>query len=92
MAEQLILNGFVAGSIYSLVAVGFAVIYQTTRFFPRLCRGRHFAHGAVYTVITHLPAIWDSLGQAGMTQIVRRYSSCYTHRTDHTYCTDYHAG
>lgn len=42
MIEQLLLNGIIAGSIYSLVAVGFALIYQTTRFF-------HFAHGAVYT-------------------------------------------
>lgn len=42
MLEQLILNGIIAGSIYSLVAIGFALIYQTTRFF-------HFAHGAVYT-------------------------------------------
>jgi branched-chain amino acid transport system permease protein len=43
MIEQLLLNGIIAGSIYSLVALGFALIYQTTRFF-------HFAHGAVYTL------------------------------------------
>jgi branched-chain amino acid transport system permease protein len=53
MFEQLILNGLIAGSIYSFVALGFALIYQTTRFFPCLCfsfqMGRHFAHGAVYT-------------------------------------------
>ena len=55
MLQQLLLNGIIAGSIYSLVALGFALIYQTTRFF-------HFAHGAVYTVITQ------------MTQIARRYS------------------
>ncbi|MBI4546429.1 MAG: hypothetical protein HY707_00505 [Ignavibacteriae bacterium] len=42
MLQQLLLNGIIAGSIYSLVALGFALIYQTTRFF-------HFAHGAVYT-------------------------------------------
>jgi hypothetical protein len=42
MIEQLILNGIITGSIYFLVAIGFALIYQTTRFF-------HFAHGAVYT-------------------------------------------
>lgn len=39
---QLILNGIIAGSIYALVAIGFAVIYRTVRFF-------HFAHGVVYT-------------------------------------------
>ena len=42
MLNQLLLNGVIAGSIYSLVALGFSLIYQTTRFF-------HFAHGAVYT-------------------------------------------
>lgn len=42
MLNQLFINGLIAGSIYSLVAVGFALIYQTARFF-------HFAHGAVYT-------------------------------------------
>lgn len=42
MIDQFIINGIIAGSIYSLVALGFSIIYQTTRFF-------HFAHGAVYT-------------------------------------------
>ena len=42
MINQLLLNGIISGSIYSLIALGFSVIYQTTRFF-------HFAHGAVYT-------------------------------------------
>lgn len=49
MIEQLILNGIIAGSIYSLVAIGFALIYQTTRFFSAFVRLRqtsadgHFA-------------------------------------------------
>jgi branched-subunit amino acid ABC-type transport system permease component len=42
MIEQLFLNGIIAGSIYALIALGFAVIYKTVRFF-------HFAHGVVYT-------------------------------------------
>ena len=42
LVEQLILNGIIAGSIYALVALGFAVIYGTVKFF-------HFAHGVVYT-------------------------------------------
>ena len=42
MLNQLIVNGIIAGSIYTLVAVGFAVIYRTIRFF-------HFAHGVVFT-------------------------------------------
>ncbi len=42
MLIQLIVNGIIAGAIYSLVALGFVLIYRTVRFF-------HFAHGAVYT-------------------------------------------
>lgn len=42
MDAQVFLNGLLAGSIYALVALGFAIIYSTVRFF-------HFAHGAVYT-------------------------------------------
>ncbi|RKY12790.1 MAG: branched-chain amino acid ABC transporter permease [Planctomycetota bacterium] len=44
---QFILNGIIAGSMYSLVAVGFALIYQTGRFF-------HFAHGVVYATGAYL--------------------------------------
>lgn len=39
---QLFLNGLIAGSTYALLAIGFSLIYSTTRFF-------HFAHAAVYT-------------------------------------------
>ena len=42
MSQQLFVNGLIAGSIYGLIAIGFAVIYRTVRFF-------HFAHGVVYT-------------------------------------------
>jgi len=38
MFNQLLLNGIIAGSIYALIALGFAIIYKTVRFF-------HFAHG-----------------------------------------------
>lgn len=44
---QLVVNGLIAGSVYALVALGFALIYGTTRFF-------HFAHGAVYTAGAYL--------------------------------------
>lgn len=37
---QLLVNGLIAGSIYALVAVGFALIYSTTT-------SVHFAHGGV---------------------------------------------
>ena len=43
ITQQLVVNGVIAGGIYALVAVGFAVIYRTVKFF-------HLAHGAVYTV------------------------------------------
>jgi branched-chain amino acid transport system permease protein len=43
MIRQLVLNGIIAGAIYALVGLGFALVYRTVRFF-------HFAHGAVYAV------------------------------------------
>jgi branched-chain amino acid transport system permease protein len=47
MFKQLLLNGVIAGSIYALIALGFAVIYRTVKFF-------HFAHGIVYTAGAYL--------------------------------------
>jgi branched-chain amino acid transport system permease protein len=41
MFQQLLLNGIIAGSIYALIAIGFAIIYRTVKFF-------HFAHGVVF--------------------------------------------
>jgi len=41
MIQQLILNGIIAGTIYTLIALGFTIIYRTIKFF-------HFAHGVVY--------------------------------------------
>lgn len=42
MFTQLFINAIIAGSIYTLIALGFSLIYSTTKFF-------HFAHAAVYT-------------------------------------------
>jgi branched-chain amino acid transport system permease protein len=39
---QFAVNGIVAGSVYALVALGFALIFTASRVF-------HFAHGGVYT-------------------------------------------
>lgn len=47
MLSQLIANGMIVGSIYGLVALGFGLIYSTTRFF-------HFAHAAIFTVGAYL--------------------------------------
>ncbi len=45
--QQFLINGLIAGSVYALIALGFALIYSTVRFF-------HFAHGAVYTTGAYL--------------------------------------
>ncbi len=42
MMLQVIANGIIAGCVYALIALGFGIIYKTTRVL-------HFAHGAVYT-------------------------------------------
>ncbi len=65
MLAQLLANGIVAGCGYSLVALGFALIYSTTRTF-------HFAHGAVYVIsaymfytsytLWHLPLVLATVG------------------------------
>lgn len=47
MNFQVILNGIVAGLLYSLIALGFSLIYSTTRVF-------HIAHGAIYTAAVYL--------------------------------------
>ncbi len=43
MFPQLVVNGVVSGAIYALMAVGFALIYNSTHVF-------HLAHGAVFTL------------------------------------------
>ncbi len=40
MFSQLLINGFIAGAIYALIASGFSLIYSTNKFV-------HFAHGTV---------------------------------------------
>jgi len=47
MFQQLLTNGLIAGSIYSLIALSFTIIYRTVKFF-------HFAHGVVYTAGAYL--------------------------------------
>ena len=43
MFNQLLINGLIAGAIYSLVSSGFSLIYS-------ICKFAHFAHGAVVTL------------------------------------------
>jgi branched-chain amino acid transport system permease protein len=40
---QFLVNGIIAGSVYALIALGFALIFTASRVF-------HFAHGGVYTL------------------------------------------
>ncbi len=47
MICQIIINGIITGSIYSLIALGFATIYKIAKFF-------HFAHGVVYAAGAYL--------------------------------------
>lgn len=47
MLWQLLANGFVNGCVFGLIALSFALIYNTTRVF-------HIAHGAIYTVAAYL--------------------------------------
>ena len=47
MILQLFLNSLISGAIYALIALGFALIYRTVKFF-------HFAHGVVYTAGAYL--------------------------------------
>lgn len=47
MLLQLLANGFVSGCMYGFIALGFALIYNTTRIF-------HIAHGGVYVAGAYL--------------------------------------
>jgi branched-chain amino acid transport system permease protein len=47
MLIQLLANGLVVGCSYGLVALGFALIYNTTRIF-------HFGHGAIYVLSAYI--------------------------------------
>jgi branched-chain amino acid transport system permease protein len=47
MISQIIINGLIIGAIYTLIALGFTVIYRTVKFF-------HFAHGVVYACGAYL--------------------------------------
>lgn len=67
---QLLLNGLVAGSLYALVAVGFALIFAATRHF-------HIAHAAVFAAggyLAHLLAdflpVWLAVAAAVLLSVL----------------------
>ena len=57
MLVQFLLNGVIAGSAYSLLALSFVLIYSLTRFF-------NFAHGAAYATGAYV--VLALVGQAGV--------------------------
>jgi branched-chain amino acid transport system permease protein len=54
MAIQVIINGLVTGLLFSLVALGFSLIYSGTRVF-------HIAHGAIYTAGPYFFLAWTGV-------------------------------
>lgn len=61
MINQLFINGLIAGSIYALIALGFALIYGTTRFF-------HFVRAVIKvgdergSLFPDIPQEWEKDG------------------------------
>jgi branched-chain amino acid transport system permease protein len=47
MFVQFVINGFITGILYSLSALGFALVYNTTRVF-------HIAAAAIYVAAAHV--------------------------------------
>jgi branched-chain amino acid transport system permease protein len=53
MVSQLVVNIVVAAAVYTLVGIGFALVYNVAKFF-------HFAHGAVFTLGAYLTFVCAS--------------------------------
>ena len=61
MLLQFITNGLITGILYSLLAIGFALVYNTTRIF-------HIAAAGIYVFAAYM--FWFFVAQAGMPVIV----------------------
>jgi len=61
MSLQVLINGIVTGALYALLAVGFGLIYSSTKIF-------HLAHGAVYTAAAYFCLLALQLSGHGQTQ------------------------
>lgn len=58
MALQFIINGIISGLLYSLLALGFALVYNTTRIFHIAAAGIYvFSAYAFYLFSVHFPII-----------------------------------
>ncbi len=56
MLTQFLINGFINGAIYAMVALGFAIVYNTTRIF-------HIAFAILYMIAPYL--VYSFYSQAG---------------------------
>ena len=59
---QLLVDGIQLGALYALMAVGFAIIFGSTRVF-------HYAHGTTYIIVGYL---FYYLGRAAARSLVAR--------------------
>ena len=57
MFGQFIINGLITGVLYSLLAIGFALVYNTTKIF-------HVAAAAIYVVAAY--AFWIFSNRLGL--------------------------
>jgi branched-chain amino acid transport system permease protein len=61
MLTQLLVNGIITGSVYALVALGFSLIYRSTKIF-------HIAHASVFTAAAYFLYMFHN--QAGIGLVV----------------------
>jgi len=83
MIWQFLINGFITGILYSLLAVGFALVYNTTRIF-------HIAAAGIYVFAAYmfwlfvakagLPVVLASLVALGMTMLLSLLSEVCVYR------------
>jgi branched-chain amino acid transport system permease protein len=59
MLIQLLVNGLIAGSVYALVALGFSLIYRSTKIF-------HIAHACVYTAAAYFLYLFHIQAHMGL--------------------------
>lgn len=57
MIWQFIINGLITGILYSLIAIGFALVYNTTRIF-------HIAAAGIYVFAAYM--FWFFVARAGL--------------------------
>ena len=61
MIWQFVINGLITGILYSLLAIGFALVYNTTRIF-------HIAAAGIYVFAAYM--FWFFVAQAGLSTLL----------------------